>query len=71
MMKNAILVSLVRDNLLHNKIYDELKYRQTTISQSFKRCLERNKISGKSHDPDVLAIIKNHLNLTDNQLLDQ
>lgn len=70
MIKRMILVGLVRDNLLHNKIYDQLKYRQTTISQSFKRSLERNKISGKSHDPDVLKIIKNHLNLTDTQLLD-
>jgi hypothetical protein len=70
MIKEHILGQLVRDNLLHDKIFLKLKYRQATISQSFKRSLENKKISGRSHDPDVLRIIKSHLKLTDKQLLD-
>lgn len=70
MIKKEILVSLVRDNLLHDKIFLKLKYRQSTISQSFKRCIDRNKISGRTHDPAVLDIIKKHLKLTDKQLFE-
>jgi hypothetical protein len=70
MIKKEILSQIVRDNLLHDKIFRKLKYRQATISQSFKRCLERGKISGRSHDPAVLEIIQRHLKLTPEQLLD-
>lgn len=70
MIKREILISLVRDNLLHDKVFRKLGLRQATISQSFKRSLERGKISGKSHDPDVLKIVKTHLKITDKQLLD-
>lgn len=69
MIKREYLSSLIRDNLLHDKVFLKLGYRQATIAQSFKRSLERGKISGKSHDPEVLKIIKNHLKLTDKQLL--
>ncbi len=70
MIKKEILSQIVRDNVLHNKIFRKLKYRQATISQSFKRCLENGKISGRSHDPAVLEIIQRHLKLTPEQLLD-
>lgn len=70
MIKKEILSQIVRDNVLHDKIFKKLNYRQATISQSFKRSLENNKISGKSHDPEVLKIVKSHLKLTLNQLLD-
>ena len=70
MIKKAILVSLVRDNLLQDKVFKKTKIRQATLSQSFKRSLERGKISGKSHDPEVLKIIRTHLKLTEKQLLD-
>jgi hypothetical protein len=36
MIKEHILRQLVRDNLLHDKIFLKLKYRQATISQSLK-----------------------------------
>jgi len=70
MIKKEILACLVRDNLLHNKVFRKLKYRQATIAQSFKRSLETGKISGRSHDPAVLEIIQRHLKLTLDQLLD-
>jgi len=70
MIKKAILVSLVRDNLLQDRVFIELGYRQASLAQSFNRCLKRGKISGKTHHPEVLEIIKNHLNLTAEQLLD-
>ena len=70
MIKKEILSQIVRDNLLHDKLFKKLGCRQATISQSFKRSLEQNKISGKSHDPAVLKIVKNHLKITLNQLLD-
>lgn len=70
MIKKEILIELVRDNPLHNKIYAQLDIRQATIAQSFKRCVERNKISGQTHHPEVLEIIENHLNLTRQQLLE-
>lgn len=70
MIKKEILSQIVRDNLLHDKIFRRLKYRQATISQSFKRCLDNGKISGRSHDPAVLEIIQKHLKLTLEQILD-
>jgi hypothetical protein len=70
MIKKHILSQLVRDNLLHDKIFRKFNYRQATISQSFKRSLQRGKISGRSHDPAVLQIVANHLNLTFDELLD-
>ena len=70
MIKKEILASLVRDRLLLDKVYKKLGYRQETLSQSFKRSLERNKISGKSHNPEVLKIVKNHLKITLKELLD-
>ena len=70
MIKKEILATLVRDRLLLDKIYSKLNIRQETISQSFKRSLQRGKISGKSHNPEVLKIIKKHLNINDKQLLD-
>lgn len=63
-------MKIVRDNLLMDKIFSKFKYRQATMSQSFKRSLESNKISGKSHNPEVLKVICRHLKLTLNQLLD-
>jgi hypothetical protein len=70
MIKKEILMTLVRDRLLLDKIYSKLDIRQETISQSFKRTLEDNKIRGKSHHPEVLKIIRAHLKLTEKQLLD-
>jgi len=71
MMKLTILKGLVRDNLLHDKIFLKLGYRQTTSAQSFARSLTDGKPRGKSHDENVLEIIKEHLNLTSNELLNE
>jgi hypothetical protein len=71
MIKLSILEGLVRDNLLHNKIYEELGYRQNTISQSFNRSLKDKRPRGKSHDPKVLEIIAEHLEIESTELLNQ
>jgi hypothetical protein len=71
MIKLSILEGLVRDNLLHNKIYEELGYRQNSISQSFNRSLKDNKPRGRSHDPEVLEIIAEHLGLESTNELNQ
>ena len=70
MIKKEILIELVRHNALHNKIYEALGIRQATIAQSFKRCVDSNKISGQTHYPEVLEIIEDHLNVTRQQLLE-
>lgn len=70
MIKKQILSKIVRDNDLLDTIFFKFKYRQATMAQSFKRTLNNNKISGKSHDPEVLKVICIHLGLTLNQLLD-
>jgi hypothetical protein len=71
MIKLSILEGLVRDNLLHNKIYKELDYRQNSISQSFNRSFKDKRPRGKSHQPEVLAIVAAHLNINIVELLDE
>jgi hypothetical protein len=57
-----------KDNLLHDKIF------KTKVSAGYDKPIFKKKLKIKdkrrSHDPDVLRIIKTHLKLTDKQLLD-
>jgi hypothetical protein len=68
MIKLTILESLTRDFVLQTKIFNSLEIRQDTIGQSFRRCIKNGKPSGQSHSEPVLAIIKAHLNINDEQL---
>jgi hypothetical protein len=66
MYKKAILEGLISNNLLLNSIYKELEYRQSSMSQSFRRSLRMGKPSGHSHDDAVKQIVENVLKLPKN-----